>query len=292
MATLATWSGRRSELTAGLPLRRVLPSATRRAVGPFVFFDHFGPVVLPPGRASDVPPHPHIGLATVTYLFEGRQVHRDSLGTVQTIEAGAVNWMSAGRGIVHSERAHADDVDAERPAHGLQLWVALPPQAQDSEPSFQHLEAAQVPICRLPGGAEARVLVGSAWGASSPVRTASPTLYLDLQLPAGAGLELPVLAAEAALYAPSTGFSLDGQPVGAQEMVLLPPAPVQLQAGAGPLRVLLVGGDALLQPVRLWWNFVSADRARLAAAAARWQAGGFDPIPGETGRVEAPVWRD
>jgi redox-sensitive bicupin YhaK (pirin superfamily) len=291
--TPLTWTGRWNALATGLRVQRLLPSAARRAVGPFVFFDHFGPVDLAPEVDSDVGGHPHIGLATVTYLFEGRQMHRDSLGTVQAIEPGAVNWMSAGRGIVHSERMHPDDVGRHRPAHGLQLWVALPPDQAEGEPSFQHVPAADIPQCALPGGVQARVLVGSAWGQTSPVRTASPTLYLDLQLPAHAQLALPALAPELALYSPLTGVTVDGTQVPAGSMAALPAGqPVQLAAGAAGARLVVIGGAPLAQPVRMWWNFVAADRDRLAQAARLWAQGGFAPIPGETARIAAPPWRD
>lgn len=286
-------TGRRHSLTTGLEVRRVLPAAARRSVGPFVFFDQFGPVTLAPEVDSDVDGHPHTGLATVTYLFEGRQVHRDSLGTVQPIEPGAVNWMTAGRGIVHSERMHDDDRGRARPAHGLQLWVALPPALADGDPAFQHVAASEVPHCRLAGGAQARVLVGQAWGQSSPVRAASPTLYLDLELPPQGALDLPALAAEMALYSPVTGLRVDDEPLAAAEMLVLPAhRGARLQAGPDGARLVVIGGDPLAQPVRMWWNFVAADRQRLGEAARRWADGGFDAIPGETTRIEAPVWRD
>jgi len=293
MTELLRLKGHLSDLADGLRVRRLLPALARRSVGPFVFFDHFGPVTLAPEVDSDVGGHPHIGLATVTYLFEGRQVHRDSLGTVQAIEPGAVNWMSAGRGIVHSERSHPDDRGHARPAHGLQLWVALPPALADSAPSFQHVAAADIPLCGLPGGAQARVLVGQAWGQTSPVLTASPTLYLDLVLPPDGHLRLPALAAELALYSPTTGLQVDGEAVSAGEMVVLPAGGgAELRADAGGARLVVIGGEPLAQPVRMWWNFVAADRQRLADAARRWADGGFDPIPGETDRLPAPPWHD
>lgn len=293
MTELLRLHGHLSDIATGLRVRRLLPALARRSVGPFVFFDHFGPVTLAAEVDSDVGGHPHIGLATVTYLFEGRQVHRDSLGTVQTIAPGAVNWMTAGRGIVHSERMHEDDRGQARPAHGLQLWVALPQALEDSEPSFQHVAEAAIPVCQLPGGVQARVLVGQAWGLTSPVRTASPTLYLDLTLPPQAATTLPALAAELALYSPTTGLWVDGQAVGAGEMVVLPAhRGAALLAGAAGVRLVVIGGEPLARPVRMWWNFVAHDRQRLAEAARRWAEGGFDPIPGETERLAAPPWRD
>jgi redox-sensitive bicupin YhaK (pirin superfamily) len=284
--------GRSTPLTGELLVRRVLPAAARRSVGPFVFFDHFGPVTLPPDADSDVAAHPHIGLATVTYLFEGSFMHRDSLGTVQAIRPGAINWMTAGRGVVHSERVPDDERGQPRRLHGLQLWVALPPALEDTEPSFQHVAATDLPELALPGGVRVRVLVGEALGALSPVRTASPTLYLDIRLPAGAAWTLPPLAAEIGLYGPEHGLQVDGQSLSTQEMAVLPDAHgAELRGGAQGAHVVVVGGAPLERPVRMWWNFVATDRERIAAAAQRWSDDGFAPIPGETQRVAAPPWR-
>ncbi len=284
--------GHETALATGLQVRRLLPAAARRSVGPFVFFDHFGPVTLPADVDSDVGGHPHIGLATVTYLFDGRQVHRDSLGTVQPIEPGAVNWMTAGRGIVHSERTHDDDRGRDRPAHGLQLWVALPPGLADVAPSFQHAGADEIPEIDEPGGVQLRLLVGEAFGQLSPVKTASPTLYLDITLPPHTRWTLPALAPELALYAPYDELQVNGQPLPAAHMAVLPDGEgAQLASGATGARLVVVGGEALPQPVRMWWNFVGYSREVLGEAAARWAAGGFDPIPGETDRIEGPPWR-
>lgn len=293
MSSLLRINGRVNDLAQGLQVRRVLPAAARRAVGPFVFFDHFGPVTLAPETDSDVGAHPHIGLATVSYLLEGSLLHRDSLGTVQTIHPGAINWMTAGRGIVHSERVSDAERGKSRRLHGLQLWVALPPAQEECEPSFQHVAASDLPVFADGAGLELRVLVGEALGLPSPVRTASPTLYLDLRLPAAREWMLPSLAPEAALYSPEQPFWVNDEAVAAQEMVLLPPGTAcRLRAGAQGARLLLIGGAPLEQPVRMWWNFVSTDRARIAAAARRWSEDGFAPIAGETGRIAAPPWRD
>lgn len=278
------------DLAGGFLVRRVLPAAAQRSVGPFVFFDHFGPVTLPAETDSDVGPHPHIGLATVTYLFEGRMAHRDSLGTVCEIEPGAVNWMTAGRGIVHSERTPADLRGQARAMHGLQLWVALPAEDEQCEPAFQHVGAAEIPE-RMVDGVQVRVLVGEAFGAGSPVRAASPTLYLDLQLPAGARWTLPALAEQQALYVPTGTLHVEGTELPAQTMAVLPAGtPVQLACDAAT-RCVLIGGAALPKPPAMWWNFVASDRALIEAAAARWEAGGFDAIPGETERIAMPAFR-
>ena len=288
--------GHLTDLAGGLQVRRLLPAAQRRAVGPFVFFDHFGPTTLAPEVDSDVGPHPHIGLATVTYLFEGRQMHRDSLGTVQRIEPGAINWMCAGHGIVHSERSVPEDIGQPRRTHGLQLWVALPPAHEADAPSFQHAAADTLPSVTLEGGLQARVLVGEAFGVASPVRTASPTLYLDLQLPPLARWALPSLAPEMALYVPDEAegqaLLLDGTALPAREMAVLPDGQgAVLEAGPAGARLVLIGGAALPQPVRMWWNFVGSTREVLAEAAQRWAEDRFPTIPGEHGRIEGPAWR-
>ncbi len=301
MTTPLLLSGRVTTVGGGLPVRRLLPDLTRRAVGPFVFFDHFGPVLLPPDADADVGPHPHIGLATVTYLFEGGFLHRDSLGTVQTIVPGAVNWMTAGRGIVHSERVPDADRGQPRRLHGLQLWVALPPAAETTAPSFQHVPAADLPAWSPAPGVQLRLMVGDAMGYRSPVRAASPTLYLDVQLAPHTTWTLPPLAQEMALYAPDHAFTCDGQPIAAALMAVLPDhssaatstgADATLSSGAQGTRLVVIGGAPLEQPVRLWWNFVSTDRARIRDAAALWAADGFDAIPGEAERLTAPPWRD
>jgi redox-sensitive bicupin YhaK (pirin superfamily) len=291
MTELIRWSGRVSELAGALTVRRVLPAVARRAVGPFVFFDHFGPVTLPADMDSDVGAHPHIGLATVTYLFEGSFLHRDSLGTVQAITPGAINWMTAGHGIAHSERVTDAERGQPRRLHGLQLWVALPPALEETEPSFQHVPARDIPVFTDVAGVRVRVLVGAALGHTSPVRTASPTVYLDVQLPPGATWTLPALAPELAAYSPTDSLFIDDQSVSAQEMVLLPAgAGVTVRAGDAGARLVVIGGASLEQPVRMWWNFVATDRTRMAAAAARWEQGGFPAIPDESVRIPAPPW--
>ncbi len=292
MTELLRLAGRVSDLADGLKVRRVLPAAARRAVGPFVFFDHFGPVTLQPETDSDVGSHPHIGLATVSYLFEGSFLHRDSLGTVQTITPGAINWMTAGRGIVHSERVTDEERGKPRRLHGLQLWVALPPALEACDPAFQHVPATDLPTLLQNDGAHIRVLVGEAFGLRSPVRTASPTLYLDVQLTANSTWVLPPLATEMAIYSPEHSFQINGQAMAAQQMVVLPSdSGATLRAGPQGARLVVIGGAPLEQPVRMWWNFVATDRDRIADAARRWEDGGFTPIPGDTQRVAAPPWR-
>ena len=278
-------------LPGGLVVRRLLPAAAARAVGPFVFFDHFGPVELPPALDSDVGGHPHIGLATVTYLFEGVLEHRDSLGSVQRIEPGAINWMHAGSGIVHSERTPAELRGQPRSLHGLQLWVALPPGQGDTPPAFQHVAANALPQWQQ-AGAQLRLLVGEFAGRRSPVATAWPTLYLDVQLPPNTALTLEPAAAQWAVYAPQPGLNVDSTQLAEHQLRLLGQEPVQLFSGSQGARAIFIGGAALPQTPRMWWNFVAYERETLGRAAARWAAGEFPAIPGETQRIAAPPWRD
>lgn len=277
-------------LAGALSVRRLLPAAAARSIGPFVFFDHFGPVTLGPQDGADVGPHPHIGLATVTYLFEGAQIHRDSLGTVQAIEAGAVNWMSAGRGIVHSERARPEDAGRSRALHGLQLWSALPSDDEEGAPSFQHVAAQAIPSTEQ-GGALVRVLVGSAFGWASPVRAALPTLYLDVVLKAGQSWSLPALAEELGVYAVTGRLSLDGIALPPYHLARLAPQRGASLQAEGDVRLVVIGGTRLQVPRAMWWNFVASDRARIADAARRWESGGFATIPNETAGIRMPPYK-
>ena len=273
------------DLGGGFVVRRLLPAAARRAVGPFVFFDHFGPIDAQPEDNHDVRPHPHIGLATVTYLFEGVMQHRDSTGFVQRIESGAVNLMVAGRGVVHSERTPSDLRNTVRRSHGLQLWLALPEADEDIAPSFSHTPETAIPRWAM-GGASARVLIGSAWGVSSPVPTRSPTLYLDLQLARGAQLTLPPQwAEERALYVVDGACAIDGQKVAPQTMAVLAAGEaVQLSANEN-MRCVLIGG-APLGPRFMWWNFVSSRKERIAQAADQWAAQPNEKFPQVEGESE------
>ena len=288
MPALQTLPSHEKDLGGGFKVRRVLPSATRPAVGPFVFFDHFGPITAQPGDNHDVRPHPHIGLATVTYLFEGAMMHRDSTGVVQRIEPGAVNLMTAGRGIVHSERTPKDLLGVERRSHGLQLWLAVPAEHEEDLPGFQHVPGAEIPAIDV-GGVLVRVLIGSAFGLVSPVNAVSPTIYLDLNFePAsGASLAIPNAAEERALYSVDHDFELDGELVRAGAMVVL-------EAGSEPVvtaprggRIVLVGGTPLGHRF-LVWNFVSSRRERILQAQDDWEAQRFERVPGETEFIPLP----
>ena len=257
-------TGHNKDLGGGFVVRRLLPSGARQSVGPFLFFDHFGPVTEEPGLNRDVRPHPHIGLATVTYLFDGAIMHRDNLGSVQEITPGAINWMTAGHGIVHSERRPERLQNVQYVNHGIQLWVALPQAHEATTPSFVHTPASDIPEVNL-AGAVVRVLVGSAFGQISPVATLAPTLYLELRLEPGAQLELPALADEMAIYTVDAALQVDGQVVAVQTLAVLEPGqPVQLSSPEGG-RYMVLGGAS--QGYRhIWWNFVASCKERIRAS--------------------------
>ncbi|NUZ07026.1 pirin family protein [Piscinibacter koreensis] len=290
-AAFAPIKPHQKDLGGGFTVRRLLPAASRRAVGPFVFFDHFGPINAAPGDNHDVRPHPHIGLSTVTYLFEGAMMHRDSTGVVQRIEPGALNWMTAGRGIVHSERTPKDLLDRHRRTHGLQLWTALPAEHERVAPSFQHAAVADIPE-RRDDGVTVRVLVGRAFDLESPIRTWSPTLLVDLGFERGSGAEIvvPDAADERALYGPDEGFELDGSYVPPQTLVPLAPGRTPVLASPRGGHVVLLGG-ASVGPRFMVWNFVASDRERIREAEADWLAQRFDPVPGETEFIPLPERR-
>ncbi len=281
----------RKDLGGGFVVRRLLPAAQRQAVGPFVFFDHFGPITAQPTDNHDVRAHPHIGLATVTYLFEGAMEHRDSTGAVQRIERGAINWMSAGRGIVHSERTPQDLRGKTRRSHGLQLWAALPVTDEDMAPAFAHTPAAALPQLEL-GGAVVRVLIGSAFGAASPVAVRSSTLVLDIAMQPGDAFPLPdaQVATERALYVVDGAVELDGVAVPAHTIVLLAADDEPLLSASAASRAVLIGGEPLGHR-HIWWNFVSSRKERIVKAADDWAAGRFDDVPGETEVMPLPEHR-
>ncbi len=275
------------DLGGGFTVRRLLPSAQRQAVGPFVFFDHFGPITAQPGDNHDVRPHPHIGLATVTYLFEGAMMHRDSTGVVQRIEPGAINWMTAGSGIVHSERTPDDLRDRAHSKHGLQLWAALPVEHEEVDCSFDHAPAQSIPEVRI-GGARVRVLIGEAFGVTSPVKTLSRTLYLDLQIEPGGTVELATQEQERAVYGVDGAFTLGGVEVAPHTMVVLEPGSspgIRSESGS---RLVLIGG-APLGHRHIWWNFVSTRRDRIERAKADWAAHRMGEVPGDSEFIPLPA---
>lgn len=275
------------DLGGGFKVRRVLPAAAKQAVGPFIFFDHFGPVDVPPEANHDVRPHPHIGLSTVTYLFEGAMMHRDSVGSIQRIEPGAINWMTAGRGIVHSERMAPELKGRPHRSHGLQLWAALPAAHEETEPSFAHTPAEAIPAIDIDGG-HVRVLIGSAFGATSPVATYSETLYLDVRLDAGSALVFDSLPEEAAIYPVSGDLALEGEALAPNTMALADTAQPLRVATEGGARFVVIGGAALDGQRFLFWNFVSSRKERLVQAAEDWEQQRYDKVPGETEWIPLP----
>jgi len=280
--------GHEKDLGGGFVVRRYLPSSVKQAVGPFIFFDHFGPVDVPADADHDVRPHPHIGLATVTYLFEGAMDHRDSLGTYQRIEPGAINWMTAGRGIVHSERTPKDLVGVPHRTHGLQLWAALPAAHEETEPGFCHTPSSSIPELTV-GGADIRVLIGTAFGQTSPVQTYSQTLYLDVALKAGGELALADLPAEAAIYPISGALEVDGAALELHNMALLETASTRSVKASSDARFVVIGGEPLDGHRYMFWNFVSSRKERVVQAGEDWEAHRFPQVPGETERIPLPV---
>jgi hypothetical protein len=264
----------------GFQVGRVLPSAARRLVGPFIFFDHMGPAALAPGQGMDVLPHPHIGLATVTYLFEGEVVHRDSLGSHRVIRPGDINWMTAGRGIVHSERTSPEQRRAGARVNGIQLWVALPRAHEEADPAFHHHPAATLPALAL-DGARLRVLVGSAYGAVSPVRTFSSLFYVDAALPAGATLALPGEHEERAVYVADGAIELDGERAAPGRMLVLAPGAAASLRATAAARLVLLGGAPIDGPRHIFWNFVSSSKERIEAAKRQWKERRFPVVPGD-----------
>jgi redox-sensitive bicupin YhaK (pirin superfamily) len=264
----------------GFAVMRSLPSSKRRLVGPFVFFDHMGPAHLKLGDGMDIRPHPHIGLATVTYLFEGEIDHRDNLGSMQTIRPGDVNFMVAGRGIVHSERSSAKSRRAGVHIHGIQSWVALPLQEEETEPRFTHHPAATIPRIDV-GGSQLEIVLGDAYGARSPVAVLSPTMFVHARVRAGGRVPIDDAHEERAFYVVDGEVRCDGRAFRAGSMVVLEPrarAAIEAESAA---RVIIVGGAHLQGERQVWWNFVSSSRERIERAKADWQAERFAKIPGD-----------
>ena len=261
-------------------VRRLLPVAQRRMVGPFIFFDHMGPAEFPPGKGVNVRPHPHIGLATLTFLFDGQILHRDSVGSHQTIDPGDVNWMIAGSGIAHSER-ETDEVKAHgQKMHGLQLWIALPREFEEIDPEFHHYPAASLPRFTLPG-ARLTLIAGNAYGRAAPVKIFSPLCYLDVHLEAGASLDLPADAKECAIYVLEGEVEAGGSMVGRHEMACWNEADKPALKTSRPAHLVIIGGEPFPEPRVIFWNFVSSSKDRLEKAKADWREGRFAKIPGD-----------
>jgi len=271
----------------GFEVRRILPAAQRRAVGPFVFLDQMGPAELPPGQGIDVRPHPHIGLATVTYLFDGEILHRDSLGSSQAIRPGELNWMTAGRGIVHSERTPPAVRASGHRLFGMQAWVALPRSHEEMAPAFVHHGAEALPLVERPG-LRVRVVAGRLFGATAPVEILSELFYADAALEPGATLEIAPEHEERALYLVEGDLAVGERRFDAGRLLLLEPGVTVACRAESPSRAILLGGAPLEAPRRLWWNFVSSSKERIEQAKADWKAGRFPAVPDDPESIPLP----
>jgi len=275
------------DLGDGFNVRRALPHGRRQMVGPFIFFDHFGPVQFIAGTGMDVRPHPHIGLATVTYLFDGHIMHRDSEGHIQEIRPGAMNLMTAGRGIAHSERTPDLDRAAGQQMLGLQSWIALPAGREEIDPSFQHFDAMRLPTVK-DTGLSARVIAGSAFGAASPVEMISPWFYVEVSLEAGYTAPLDADHEERAIYLVDGTVEIAGDRFEGPQLLIFRPGDRITVRAATPARMMFLGGTALEGPRHIWWNFVSSSRERIEQAKADWKAGRFPAVPGEHEFIPLP----
>ncbi|MDA5194731.1 pirin family protein [Govanella unica] len=278
--------GRARDL-GGFSVQRVLPSVKRRMVGPFVFLDQMGPVDFSPGQGIDVRPHPHIGLETVTYMFEGEILHRDSLGSVQPITPGAVNWMTAGKGIAHSERSSTENRCHKQRLFGLQLWVALPVTRETMDPSFTHYAADQFP--ELTGdGLHTRVLAGTLYGKTSPVVTQSELFYGDIRMIEGARLQVESGYEERAAYLVSGAVEIGGDRFTPGQLLVFKPGAEIVITALEAVRLVLLGGAAMDGPRHIWWNFVSSRQDLIEAAKEDWKQGRFDRVIGDTEFIPLP----
>jgi len=272
----------------GFQVRRLLPSHPIRMVGPFIFFDHMGPATFPPGGGVDVRPHPHIGLATVTYLFEGALMHRDSLGSVQRITPGDVNWMTAGEGIVHSERSPDDERAAGPRLHGIQTWVALPQAHESAAPEFSHHPKETLPRIEQPGVAM-RLIAGGAFGERAAVKTYSEMFYLAVDMAAGAAFALPPEHEERGVYVIDGDVSVGGHAVAPCHLAVLARGETVAVSAATGSRLMLLGGAKMDGDRIIWWNFVASAQEPIESAKLRWSRQGFPPVPGETEFIPLPT---
>ncbi len=278
---------RTRDLGDGFAVRRALPHGKRQMVGPFIFFDHFGPVQYVAGKGMDVRPHPHIGLATVTYLFDGKIMHRDSEGNIQEIQPGAMNLMTAGRGIAHSERTPDVERAEGQKMLGLQSWIALPKAQEEIMPSFQHYAASDLPTIR-DAGLSARVIAGKAFGQSSPVAMVSDWFYVEVTLEAGRSAPLDTDYEERAIYLVEGEVQISGDRFTAPQLLIFRPGDRITVNAATNTRMMFLGGSALEGPRHIWWNFVSSSKERIEQAKADWKAGRFDPVPQEHEFIPLP----
>lgn len=271
----------------GFNVRRLLPAFPQKMVGSFIFFDHMGPARFQPEQGVDVRPHPHIGLATVTYLFEGSLMHRDSLGTVQRIDPGDVNWMTAGSGIVHSERTPQQDRAAGPPLHGIQTWVALPLKDEQTAPAFTHVPGMELPTVSDKGVAM-RVIAGTAFGKRAPTPVFSETLYVAAELSAGGTIALPPEHEERGVYVVSGDIAIDDAGLAPFQAAVLPPGGTVEIKAVSAARLMLFGGERMDGDRHIWWNLVSSSRELMEAAKQRWREQRFPPVPDETEFIPLP----
>ncbi len=272
----------------GFSVRRALPSAQCPMVGPYIFFDHMGPARFPVGEGVAVCPHPHIGIATVTWLFEGEIIHRDSLGITQAIRPGAVNLMTAGRGIVHSERSTPEQRETGPALHGIQLWLALPVELEEMEPAFHHTSAANIPKTRQ-GGAEIAVIIGAAYGLASPVTVYSPTLYAGVTFSeAGGSVELPENYRERAVYVVEGAVTVGDTQVGAGTMAVFREGAAASLVAKGLAKVMIIGGEPFPEERHIWWNYVSSSPESIEQAKEDWIERRFDPVPDDPEFIPLP----
>ncbi|VXD01788.1 Pirin-like protein CC_3178 [Pseudomonas sp. 8Z] len=276
----------RAEDIVGQPILRPLPSARFRSIGPFVFFDHMLAQAYPAGSGMDIAQHPHIGLSTLTYLFEGQLQHKDSLGSDQLVAPGDVSWMTAGRGVAHVERTPPEQWTQDKRLHGLQVWLALPQAEEGCEPAYSHHPAHTLPSSETMG-VRITLIAGSGFCLQSPVPVRSPTLYADLQLAAGASLLIPAEYSERALYLIEGEAELDGEPLPAQAMAVIPAGETPLLSACGGCRLALIGGEPI-GPRRMNWNFVASTPELIDQARQRWAVGDWPHVAGETTRIELP----
>ncbi|MDP2375943.1 pirin family protein [Reyranella sp.] len=280
--------GRAHDLGGGFAVRRVLPSVKRRMVGPFIFLDHFGPMDVPPGGGMEVRPHPHIGLATVTYLFDGGIFHRDSLGYAQAIRPGDVNWMTAGSGIVHSERTEPEMRATGFRMHGVQTWVALPKTHEEAAPAFEHVEAARLPAWTEDGVAQ-RLIVGTYAGHTAPTTHFSPIFYVGVEASVGAKLAISPEHAERAVYVADGSLTIGDRQLGVGDLAVLAPGQAaEALAGAEGAKAMLLGGATMDGPRHIWWNFVSSSKERIEKAKADWREQRIGKVPGDSEFIPLP----
>lgn len=261
-------------------VRRTLPVKTRTMVGPFIFVDQFGPARLPEGRGMDVRPHPHINLSTVTYLFEGAIEHRDSIGSHAVIRPGAINLMTAGSGIVHSERSPVETRPAGPVFYGMQTWLALPDGMEEIPPAFEHVAADRLPLVDAEG-VSARVLMGTLWGQTAATTCHAETIYADIMMDAGAAVPIDAVADERAVLVTEGNARLDGLSLDIFTLYVLAPGAAATLTADGPARAMLLGGEAFATPRHVWWNFVSSSRDRINQAKHDWKDGRFAKVPGD-----------